>query len=148
MCDPPSFELIMTPPQLASATTLDELRALHDQRFLNAVYQAILGRAPDPGGLTHYLSRLRSGFPRNQIPAELGRSSEARMKMSAVVKRSVLDSLTERQSESDVAKMNDILAPSLGSSFLPATPAELEQLSPQARSIYFQLKKASTFFKD
>lgn len=62
----------------AVAKTLNELLALHDQRFVVCAYHTLLGRAPDPEGLSYYLSRLRLGFSQIQVLSQLRRSAEGK----------------------------------------------------------------------
>jgi hypothetical protein len=64
----------------ATATTLEQLIELHDHAFVTKAYEVILGRAPDPGGLSNYLAQVRSGVHKAQIIAELAQSSEGRLK--------------------------------------------------------------------
>ena len=72
----PSETTNMHPP--AIATTLAELLALHDQRFVACAYQTLLGRAPDPEGLGYYLGRLRAGFSKTRVLAQLHLSAEGK----------------------------------------------------------------------
>jgi len=58
------------------ASTLAALLACHDQHFIRCAYQTLLNRAPDPEGLGYYLARLRLGFSKIQILAQLRLSSE------------------------------------------------------------------------
>jgi hypothetical protein len=64
----------------ATETTLEQLIELHDQAFVTKAYEVILGRAPDPGGLSNYLAQVRSGVHKAQIIAELAQSTEGRLK--------------------------------------------------------------------
>jgi hypothetical protein len=69
------------PPLLeTTATTLEQLIELYDEAFVTKAYEVILGRAPDPGGLSNYLAQVRSGVHKAQIIAELAQSSEGRLK--------------------------------------------------------------------
>ena len=74
---PPSAPVTM-PPNPASSSTLDELLAHHDQKFVECAYQTLLGRVPDPEGLGYYLGRLRTGFSKIQILKQLRLSSEGK----------------------------------------------------------------------
>ena len=67
----------LTPASVA-AVTLDELLAQHDQSFIQCAYLTLLGREPDPEGLNYYLSRLRAGYSKIQILAQLSLSNEAK----------------------------------------------------------------------
>lgn len=49
-----------------------------DSEFVTHLYQAFLGRRPEPDGLETYLGLLRSGRSRAQIRSAVSRSSEAR----------------------------------------------------------------------
>jgi hypothetical protein len=60
----------------SSIQSLEEILKLHDEAFVKAAYVAILGRAPDPGGLENYLSQVRAGANKAQILGELARSPE------------------------------------------------------------------------
>ena len=65
-----------TPTSPVVVITLNELLASNDQRFVYRAYQKILGRTPDPEGLSYYLERLRSGFSKIEILKQLRRSPE------------------------------------------------------------------------
>ena len=67
-----------TPSSSTIASTLDELLAYHDQQFVHCAYQTLLGRSPDPEGLGYYLSRLRTGFSKMRIVAQLRLSKEGK----------------------------------------------------------------------
>jgi hypothetical protein len=54
------------------------LLALHDRQFVQAAYQALLGRAPDPAGEAFYLPRLRAGEHKLAILKQLRQSEEGR----------------------------------------------------------------------
>jgi Domain of unknown function (DUF4214) len=64
------------PPSLA------ELLELHDEAFVHSAYEQILGRTPDPGGLSNYLAQVRDGVGRAQIVAELAQSPEGKLNRS------------------------------------------------------------------
>jgi hypothetical protein len=66
----------------ASPSTLAELLELHDEAFVYSAYQQVLGRTPDPGGLSNYLAQVRAGVGRAQIVAELAQSPEGKLKRS------------------------------------------------------------------
>jgi uncharacterized protein DUF4214 len=68
------------PTSANSALTLKALLELPDKDFVVAAYHAMLGRAPDPGGLENYVSQVRSGIDKAQILAELAQSPEGRTK--------------------------------------------------------------------
>jgi glycosyltransferase involved in cell wall biosynthesis/SAM-dependent methyltransferase len=62
-----------------SATTLPELLVLHDHHFVRCAYQTLLGRVPDPEGLSYYLNRLRLGFSKIQILKQIFFSAEGKI---------------------------------------------------------------------
>lgn len=74
---PPSTQATM-PPTPSPASTLDELLACYDRHFIHCAYQTLLGRAPDPEGLGYYLGRLRTGFSKIRILAQLRLSKEGK----------------------------------------------------------------------
>jgi len=57
--------------------TLKELMSLYDESFVQAAYPLLLGRKADPNGLDYYTSRLRRGFGRVSVIAQLVESKEA-----------------------------------------------------------------------
>lgn len=59
-------------------TSVPRLLAPHDEEFIRAAYQAVLGRAPDPEGHAYYLGRLREGTHKLEILGQLRRSPEGR----------------------------------------------------------------------
>ncbi len=58
--------------------SLEEVAQLHDEAFVTGAYQVILGRQPDPGGMSNYLAQVRSGEDKMRIIAELAVSSEGK----------------------------------------------------------------------
>ena len=60
-----------------TVSTLEELLSYYDQQFVQCAYKTLLGREPDPQGMHYYLRRLRSGFSKIQILAQLSLSAEA-----------------------------------------------------------------------
>lgn len=64
-------------PRISEFQTLEELRAYHNERFIRLAYRTILGREPDPYGLTHYLAVLRKTISSEDMLAELRNSQEA-----------------------------------------------------------------------
>lgn len=62
----------------AAAQTLGELLAHHDQQFIVCAYRTLLGRFPDPVGMTYYLKRLRAGISKLQLLKQLRTSTEGR----------------------------------------------------------------------
>lgn len=63
-------------PSTQSSLTLNDLLRLHDEVFVKKIYLALLGRDADRAGLLNYVGQLRDGVPKEQIVAELARSSE------------------------------------------------------------------------
>ncbi|HEV3344206.1 MAG TPA: DUF4214 domain-containing protein [Pirellulales bacterium] len=62
-------------PAAAQATTkvVDDVA---NTKYVTAVYEDVLGRAPDPGGLAHWVQRLDAGAPISSIAAAIGQSAE------------------------------------------------------------------------
>jgi Domain of unknown function (DUF4214) len=56
----------------------DQLLRLNDTTFVAGVYQALLGRSPDPEGMHYYLGRLRAGYSKSSIIVQIADSNEAR----------------------------------------------------------------------
>jgi hypothetical protein len=54
------------------------LLSLQGDEFVQAVYRSILKRAPDPEGLRYYVGRLRAGFGKSSVIAQIASSAEAR----------------------------------------------------------------------
>lgn len=67
----------MSPP-MAAATTLQELMAQHDARFVAAAYMTILKRPVDDAGLNIYVNHIRDGMAKAEIIAALATSDEGR----------------------------------------------------------------------
>ncbi|MFN4036688.1 FkbM family methyltransferase [Comamonas aquatica] len=194
-------------PALVAAATLDELLAQHDQYFIQCAYLTLLGREPDPEGLNYYLSRLRTGYSKIQILAQLSLSNEGKAYASQLSGldvaiahyqksqypllgwlyrwvnglegnhpnerklRSIENQLFAfsheskcrfNQLETAIASLHHLVAQeaqvitaevtgedliasgkSKTISVQPPEPEGLNQLSPRARDIYFQLKKAA-----
>src|SRR5882672_3778559 len=57
---------------------VDELLELSDIRFVELVYETLLGREPDPEGMRHYLGRLRAGSDKATVIGEIASSPEAK----------------------------------------------------------------------
>lgn len=74
---------------------LTALIDLPSPAFLSQCYFAILGRAPDAAGLSHYASRLQKGLPRELVLAEMRHSPEGQMQ-AARGESTVLDQLHAR----------------------------------------------------
>jgi hypothetical protein len=56
----------------------DQLLRLNDTAFVTGVYQALLGRSPDPEGMHYYLARLRAGYSKSSVIVQIADSNEAR----------------------------------------------------------------------
>ena len=197
-------------PALVAASTLDELLGQHDQSFIQCAYLTLLGREPDPEGLNYYLSRLRTGYLKIQILAQLRLSNEGR---TYAAKLPGLDTAIQRHQrgrypligwlfrrlndaegnnpterklrgiENQIFMLSDesnrrfnqlettlaglqhlvvqqiqsvVAAPGSTPVVIPSAsspvpiqspePDRLKQLSPHARTIYFQLKAASAIY--
>lgn len=61
-----------------NASNLQDLLLLHDEAFICQAYTKLLGREVDPTGHSTYLGKLRAGYPKERIVAELARSPEGR----------------------------------------------------------------------
>jgi hypothetical protein len=57
---------------------IDELFVLDGADFVSAAYRTLLGREPDPHGLTFYLGRLARGYDKAEIIVNLSTAPEAR----------------------------------------------------------------------
>lgn len=55
-----------------------ELVCLHDEAFIQAAYESLLGRPADEAGLAYYLARLRTGYSKLSILRQLRSSEESR----------------------------------------------------------------------
>lgn len=75
-------ETAKTMPTIAS--TLPELLSYNDQQFVQCAYRTLLGREPDSEGMGYYLNRLRSGFRKIEILAQLKSSSEGKSQASTI----------------------------------------------------------------
>jgi len=62
-------------PTAAQATTkvVDEAAST---KYVTAVYQDVLGRAPDPAGLAYWVQQLDAGAPISGVAAAIGKSAE------------------------------------------------------------------------
>lgn len=58
------------------AANVSDLLVRDDAEFIGSAYKTILEREPDPEGARHYLSRLRSGWPKLSILMQLRDSEE------------------------------------------------------------------------
>lgn len=63
---------------VAAARTIDELLGHFDAAFVYCSYITLLGREPDPEGMAYYLGRLRSGYSKSELIAQIALSSEGR----------------------------------------------------------------------
>lgn len=60
------------------AVNVTDLLARDDAEFIGSAYKTVLDREQDPEGARHYLSRLRSGWPKLSVLMELRNSEEGR----------------------------------------------------------------------
>lgn len=60
------------------ANSLPQLLALYDQDFVRCAYLTLLGRAPDPDGLSTYTRQVRLGERKMAIVSQLYSSAEGR----------------------------------------------------------------------
>ena len=67
------------------ASTLEELLSYYDEHFIYNAYQILLGRAPDPEGLRHYLGKIRSGVSKAEILANIRYSREGKSRKVTMV---------------------------------------------------------------
>src|ERR1700733_14487159 len=74
----PSPTQVTRQPTTDVAYTLDELLACYDQHFVRRAYQTLLNREPDSEGLGYYLGRLRMGFSKLWILAQIRSSQESK----------------------------------------------------------------------
>ncbi|URD61960.1 glycosyltransferase family 4 protein [Sphingomonas sp. KRR8] len=58
--------------------SLEWLLSLEQERFIAAVFEALLGRSPDPTGIKHYLSLLERKKNKLQVISDLYHSAEAK----------------------------------------------------------------------
>lgn len=56
-----------------------ELLDMHDTKFVEKTYEVIFNRQPDPGGLTYYVGRLRTGYSKISVLDQFSKSPEAGM---------------------------------------------------------------------
>jgi FkbM family methyltransferase len=73
-----TMSMTASPIPPVQAGNIAELLALHDAHFVASAYQTLLGRSADEAGMTYYLGRVRAGYAKIQIVAQLSRSAEAR----------------------------------------------------------------------
>jgi hypothetical protein len=59
-----------------TATTWEDFEFKFDERFIFSAYQTLLGRDPDPDGLSNYVLQLRRGKSKIPILSELLQSAE------------------------------------------------------------------------
>jgi chromosome segregation ATPase len=61
-----------------AANNINQLLELNDAAFVEGAYQALLGRAADLEGMHYYLGRLRAGYDKTAIVAQIAMSAEMR----------------------------------------------------------------------
>jgi predicted nucleic acid-binding Zn-ribbon protein len=71
-------EVVVAVQEAMRAVNITDLLARDDAEFIGSAYKTILEREPDPEGARHYLSRLRSGWPKLSILMQLRDSEEGR----------------------------------------------------------------------
>lgn len=76
----PTHQDINPPSPCVIATSVKELLSLHDEAFLRCAYATVLGRDPDPEGLSHFLARIRNGDNRLAILAVIRLSPEGQQR--------------------------------------------------------------------
>jgi hypothetical protein len=59
-----------------SPASIDDLLALFDEAFIDALYRTVLGREPDPVGKAGHLRQLRLGHPKEAFIADFAQSPE------------------------------------------------------------------------
>jgi hypothetical protein len=74
------------------AIDVDDLLSFHDQDFVDCAYKTLVGRPPDPSGLSHYTGLLRAGHSKMSVLLRLARAPECRSRAMALpgLKRSLL----------------------------------------------------------
>ena len=65
--------------------------SVSDSNFVTLLYQNVLGRAPDPGGLTTWLGVLAGGTPRAQVLVDFSESAEHVAQTAAAVQSGLWD---------------------------------------------------------
>jgi hypothetical protein len=71
-------EVTVMPQPLSPATSLPELLALQDERFVACAYLTILKRPADDAGLAGYVTHLRAGMSKPEVLTALAGSDEGR----------------------------------------------------------------------
>lgn len=92
-------------------TSVPRLLAQHDREFIRSAYQAVLGRAPDPDGESHYLAQLRDGIHKLAILKQMRRSAEGRTFIPGVAG---LDKAIKRQHRASLPIIGMLARPLLG----------------------------------
>jgi hypothetical protein len=88
--------------------------SLNDEAFIERAYWNLLQRAPDPGGMSNYLDKLRSGMSRSQMLRELQTSDEVRIREASFPRFlstdiSIDDTTTETQT-GPAGSLSELLA--------------------------------------
>ncbi|MBN2679350.1 MAG: glycosyltransferase [Acidithiobacillaceae bacterium] len=80
---------------------LADLQGLSDEDYIDAVYQRLLGRSPDPTGWQHYLAKIQTG-KRKDIIGEIKRSEEYkdRHKSQITLKNALLNLFNAQDAQS------------------------------------------------
>jgi hypothetical protein len=125
----------MAPTTQTPVTTLNQMRASHDRRFIHSAYRAIRGPAPDPEGLTHFLRELGAGASRIQILAELRSSSEGGSRITSEVGLDALRGQEILRPPSDTVPVGPPPDPVPDAVVKAKETIELEPLSPAVPNI-------------
>jgi hypothetical protein len=72
-----------TPPSLdPDQARLEDLLGLYDAEFVQEAFRLLLGRAPDPQGLAHYLGHVRQGLDKRHVLMDVYSSSECKARLA------------------------------------------------------------------
>ncbi|HVI43004.1 MAG TPA: rhamnan synthesis F family protein [Anaerovoracaceae bacterium] len=88
------------------AKSIEELLSFYDERFIYCAYQTILGRAPDPGGLHYYVTRVRDGISKMEIIAQISQGKEGK---AYQVKLAGLDDALSRHKRLNVPLLGPLI---------------------------------------
>jgi hypothetical protein len=71
------------PPSLdPDQARLEDLLGLYDAEFVQEAFRLLLGRAPDPQGLAHYLGHVRQGLDKRHVLMDVYSSSECKARLA------------------------------------------------------------------
>jgi hypothetical protein len=71
------------------AHSLQELLAHHDESFVYCAYGTLLGRQPDAVGLEYYVNRVRAGYSKKHLLAQIYLSSECQERLAENTKLAI-----------------------------------------------------------